>query len=194
MNACAGNKPVCKTIVHALAPRLRRIVKDKGAFPNDSAIFKPLWLVGAPVDFFLLEAAPQALHIHIVEPAALVVSAPSEAAALSALETFEATWSEKYAAIAPLWRKDWARLAPFFDYPPAIRKAVYTTNAVESLNYSLRRIVKDKGAFPNDEAIFKLLWLGLREASKKWKRPIRDWKAALNQFVIPYGDRVPIEQ
>ena len=89
---------------------------------------------------------------------------------------------------------DWARLAPFFDYPPAIRKAVYTTNAVESLNYSLRRIVKDKGAFPNDEAIFKLLWLGLREASKKWKRPIRDWKAALNQFVILYGDRVPIEQ
>ena len=63
----------------------------------------------------------------------------------------------------------------------------------QSLNYSLRRIVKDKGAFPNDEAIFKLLWLGLREASKKWKRPIRDWKAALNQFVILYGDRVPIE-
>ena len=63
----------------------------------------------------------------------------------------------------------------------------------ESLNYSLRRIVKDKGAFPNDEAISELLRLGLREASKKWKRPIRDWKAALNQFVILYGERVPIE-
>ena len=123
-----------------------------------------------------------------------IYAAASEEAALSALDAFEATWSDKYAAIAPLWRKDWARLAPFFDYPPAIRKAVYTTNAVESLNYSLRRIVKDKGAFPNDEAIFKLLWLGLQEASKKWKRPIRDWKAALNQFVILYGDRVPIEQ
>ena len=123
-----------------------------------------------------------------------IYAAPSEETALSALDTFEAAWSKKYAAIAPLWRKDWARLAPFFDYPPAIRKAVYTTNAVESLNYSLRRIVKDKGAFPNDEAIFKLLWLGLREASKKWKRPIRDWKAALNQFVILYGDRVPIDQ
>ena len=70
----------------------------------------------------------------------------------------------------------------------------HTTNAVEPLNYSLCRIVKDKGAFPNDEAIFKLLWLGLREASKKWKRLIRDWKAALNQFVILYGHRVPIEQ
>ena len=82
-----------------------------------------------------------------------------------------AAWSEQYAVIAPLWRKNWARLAPFFDYPAAIRKAAYTTNAVESLNYSLRRIVKDKGVFPNDEAIFKLLWLGLREASKKCKRP-----------------------
>ena len=123
-----------------------------------------------------------------------IYAAPSEEAALSALETFESTWGEKYAAIAPLWRKDWARLTPFFDYPAAIRKAVYTTNAIESLNYSLRRIVKDKGAFPNDEAISELLWLGLREASKKWKRPIHDWKAALNQFVILYGDRVPIEQ
>ena len=90
--------------------------------------------------------------------------------------------------------RDWERLTPFFDYAPAIRKVVYTTNAIESLNYSLRKIVKGRGAFPNDDAVRKLLYLGLREASKKWKRPIRDWKAALNQFVILYGDRVPIEQ
>ena len=70
----------------------------------------------------------------------------------------------------------------------------HATNAIESLNYSLRKIVKGRGAFPNDDAVRKLLYLGLREASKKWKRPIRDWKAALNQFVILYGDRVPIEQ
>ena len=81
-----------------------------------------------------------------------------------------------------------------FDYRPAIHKAVYRTNAVESLNYSLRKIVKVRGAYPNDEAVCKLLYLGLREASKKWKRPIRSWKAALNQFVILYGDRVPREQ
>ncbi len=123
-----------------------------------------------------------------------VYAAPSEEAALAALEAFEQEWSEKYPAIAPLWRKDWERLAPFFDYAPAIRKVVYTTNAIESLNYSLRKIVKGRGAFPNDDAVRKLLYLGLREASKKWKRPIRDWKAALNQFVILYGDRVPIEQ
>ena len=123
-----------------------------------------------------------------------VYAAPSEEAALAALEAFERQWSEKYPAIAPLWRKDWERLAPFFDYAPAIRKVVYTTNAIESLNYSLRKIVKGRGAFPNDDAVRKLLYLGLREASKKWKRPIRDWKAALNQFVILYGDRVPIDQ
>ncbi len=123
-----------------------------------------------------------------------VYTAPSEEAALAALEAFERQWSEKYPAIAPLWRKDWERLAPFFDYAPAIRKVVYTTNAIESLNYSLRKIVKGRGAFPSDDAVRKLLYLGLREASKKWKRPIRDWKAALNQFVILYGDRVPIEQ
>ena len=88
-------------------------------------------------------------------------------------------------------RRDWARLPTFYDYPLAIRKAIYTTNAIESLNYSLRRVIKAKGAFPNDEAVFKMLWLALREASKKWKRPIRDWKSALNQFVILYGDRIP---
>ena len=77
-----------------------------------------------------------------------VYTAPSEEAALAALEAFERQWSEKYPAIAPLWRKDWERLTPFFDYAPAIRKVVYTTNAIESLNYSLRKIVKGRGRFP----------------------------------------------
>ncbi len=102
-------------------------------------------------------------------------SVASEEAALAALEAFERQWSEKYPAIAPLRRKDRERLTPFFDYAPAIRKVVYTTNAIESLNYSLRKIVQGRGAFPNDDAVRKLLYLGLCEASKKWKRPIRDW-------------------
>ena len=84
-------------------------------------------------------------------------------------------------------------MATFFDYPPAIRKVVYTTNAIESLNYSLRRVIRDKGSFPNDEAVLKLLWLALNEASKKWTRPVKNWKDALNQFVILYGDRMPNE-
>ena len=80
----------------------------------------------------------------------------------------------------------------FFDYPPAIRKVVYTTNAIESLNYSLRKIIKGRGAFPHDDAIKKLLYLGLHNASKKWTMPIRDWKAALNQSIILFGDRLPV--
>jgi transposase-like protein len=121
-----------------------------------------------------------------------IYTAPTEAAARAALVAFTEQWGEQYSAIAPAWQKNWARLTPFFDYPPAIRKVVYTTNAVESLNYSLRKVIKGRGAFPHDDAIRKLLYLGLRNVAKKWTMPIRDWKAALNQFIILYGDRVPV--
>ena len=121
-----------------------------------------------------------------------IYTAPTEAAASAALVAFTEQWGEQYSAIAPAWQKNWARLTPFFDYPPAIRKVVYTTNAVESLNYSLRKVIKGRGAFPHDDAIRKLLYLGLRNVAKKWTMPIRDWKTALNQFIILYGDRVPV--
>ncbi len=121
-----------------------------------------------------------------------IYTAPTEAAASAALVAFTEQWGAQYPAIAPAWQKNWARLTPFFDYPPAIRKVVYTTNAIESLNYSLRKVIKGRGAFPHDDAIRKLLYLGLRNVAKKWTMPIRDWKAALNQFIILYGDRVPV--
>lgn len=121
-----------------------------------------------------------------------IYTAPTEAAASAALVAFTEQWGAQYSAIAPAWQKNWARLTPFFDYPPAIRKVVYTTNAIESLNYSLRKVIKGRGAFPHDDAIRKLLYLGLRNVAKKWTMPIRDWKAALNQFIILYGDRVPV--
>ena len=79
----------------------------------------------------------------------------------------------------------------FFHYPPEIRRVIYTTNAIESLNYSLRKVLKNRGAFPNDESICKLFYLALSRIAKKWTMPIRNWKAALNQFVILFGDRVP---
>jgi len=107
-----------------------------------------------------------------------------------ALERFSERWDDKYPAITPSWRADWQRLTVFFDYPREIRKIVYTTNAIESLNYSMRKVLKNRGAFPNDESIMKLMFMGLKNVAKKWTRPIRDWKAALNQFVILYGDRV----
>ena len=108
-----------------------------------------------------------------------------------ALERFSERWDEKYPAISPSWRADWQRLTVFFDFPPEIRRVVYTTNAIESLNYSMRKVLKNRGAFPNDESILKLMYLGLNRVAKRWTMPIRNWKAALNQFVIRYGDRVP---
>ena len=109
-----------------------------------------------------------------------------------ALESFSQRWDTKYPAIGPSWRADWARVTVFFDYPPEIRRVIYTTNAIESLNYSMRKLLKNRGAFPSDEAIFKLLYLGLKRVEKKWTMPIRNWKEALNQFVIMYADRVPV--
>jgi transposase-like protein len=108
-----------------------------------------------------------------------------------ALEQFALTWDPHYPTISTNWRRDWARLTVFFDYPPEIRKVIYTTNAIESLNYSLRKVLKKRGAFPTDEAIVKVLHLGLQRIAKKWTAPIPDWKRALNQFAILLGDRVP---
>ncbi len=115
----------------------------------------------------------------------------ADAAALR-LEQFAHKRGERYAAIAPGWERNRERLTPFFDHPPAVRKVVYTTNAIGSLNCSSRKVTKGRGAFPHDDAIRKLLYPGLRNASRKWTLPIRDWKAALDQFIILFGDRVPI--
>lgn len=120
-----------------------------------------------------------------------VYASPTLDAAESAIETFEEKWNVKYPVIAASWRNDWERLTVFFDFPPEIRKVIYTTNAIESLNYSMRRVLKKRGAFPNDESIMKLLYLGLNSVAKKWTMPVQNWKAALNQFAILFGDRIP---
>lgn len=105
----------------------------------------------------------------------------------NAFTRFGDKWDEKYPAISPSWKADWDRLTVFFDYPPAIRRVIYTTNAIESLNYSLRRLLKNRGAFPTDESIMKVFYLALKNISKKWTMPIQNWKQALNQFVIILG-------
>ena len=121
-----------------------------------------------------------------------VYGATTLTAAEQALERFADRWDTKYPAISPSWLADWDRLTVFFDYPPAIRRAVYTTNAIESLNYSLRKVLKGRSAFPNDESIIKVLYMGLQHVAKKWTQPIPEWKAALNQFVMLFGERVPM--
>jgi putative transposase len=121
-----------------------------------------------------------------------IYGATTLAAAEQALERFADRWDTKYPAISPSWLADWDRLTVFFDYPPAIRRAVYTTNAIESLNYSLRKVLKGRSAFPNDESIMKVLYMGLQHVAKKWTQPIPEWKAALNQFVLLFGERVQV--
>ena len=103
---------------------------------------------------------------------------------------FEARWDEEYLPIGQSWRRNWNRLIPFFDYPPEIRKVIYTTNAIESVNMSLRKLTKNRGSFPSDDALLKLFYLALRNISLKWSMPIRDWKAALTRFTIEFGDRL----
>lgn len=116
-------------------------------------------------------------------------SATAEEAELR-LGEFEEKWDAEYLPIGQSWRRNWPRLIPFFDFPPEIRKVIYTTNAIESVNMSLRKLTKNRGSFPSDEALIKLFFLALRNISKKWTLPIRDWKAALTRFTIQFGERI----
>jgi putative transposase len=119
-----------------------------------------------------------------------------QAATLSEAEhqfdEFEQKWAMSYPVIAKSWRANWSRIVPMFGYPSEIRRAVYTTNTIESLNMTLRKITKNRSLFPNDEAVFKLMYLGLRNISKRWTMPIRDWSGAMNQLAILFEGRVPI--
>jgi transposase-like protein len=109
-----------------------------------------------------------------------------------ALADFAEKWDDQHPTISLSWRNNWARLSVFFDYPPEIRKVIYTTNAIESLNASLRKITKNRRSFPSDDSVMKILYLALHQISKKWTMPIRDWKAAMSQFMIMYSDRVSL--
>lgn len=122
-----------------------------------------------------------------------IYSAASAAEAEQRLAEFSLKWEAKFPTIAKAWRSNWARVIPFLAHPPEIRKAIYTTNTIESLNMSLRKVTKTRGSFPNDEAVFKLLYLALRNITKKWTRPVRDWKSALNRFAIIYENRLPVD-
>jgi putative transposase len=108
------------------------------------------------------------------------------------LTAFAKKWDASHPTIAKSWRNNWERIIPLFSYPPEIRKAIYTTNAIESLNMSLRKVTKNRGSFPNDEAMTKLLYLAMKNISKKWTLPIRDWKSAMNQFTILFEGRMPV--
>jgi putative transposase len=120
-----------------------------------------------------------------------IYSAATEAEAEQRLTEFSLKWDAKFPMIAKSWRSNWLRVIPLFAHPPEIRKIIYTTNAIESLNMSLRKVTKARGSFPNDEAVSKLLYLALRNIAKKWTMPVHAWKDALNRFAILYENRLP---
>jgi putative transposase len=119
-----------------------------------------------------------------------IYQAPTADAAEESLSAFESAWDNRYPAIGRSWRRNWEHVIPFFDFPPDIRRVIYTTNAIESLHSSIRKVIKNRGHFPNDEAATKLIYLALRNIEKKWKMPARTWKEALNQFAVLFEDRL----
>jgi putative transposase len=103
-------------------------------------------------------------------------------------------WDASYPMVSQIWRRNWDRIIPFFAYPGEIRKVIYTTNTIESLNMSLRKIIKMRGSFPNEDAAMKLLYLALRNAAKKWTMPVQNWSGALNRFSILWPERMPASE
>ncbi|MDR7019146.1 transposase-like protein [Aeromonas salmonicida] len=114
----------------------------------------------------------------------------TEREAQQALAAFGERWDSQYPQIARSWQNNWDNLITLFDYPPAIRKVIYTTNAIESLNSVLRKATKQRKLFPTDESALKVAFLAIQQASKKWTMPIQNWKPALNRFIIEFGDRL----
>ena len=119
-----------------------------------------------------------------------IYQAPTEEAASLALERFAEKWDATHPQISKSWRSHWPNLITLFEYPPDIRRVIYTTNAIESLNSVIRKATKQRKLFPSDDSAMKVVYLAIQAASKKWTMPIRNWKAALNRFMIDFGDRL----
>lgn len=121
-----------------------------------------------------------------------IYNAPNQEAAKLALDDFAKKWDSKYSYAVKSWRDNWEELTVFYEFPLEIRKIIYTTNLIENLNGKIRKYTKNKLSFPTDDAVMKSVYLALREATKKWTMPIRDWGIIINQFLIIYEKRVRI--
>jgi len=122
----------------------------------------------------------------------LIYTAPNREAAEAALKDFDNKWNSKYAYAVKSWYKNWEELSLFFDFPPEIRRIIYTTNIIENLNGKIRKYTSHKNSFPTDDAVKKSVYLAIREITKKWTQPIRNWGIILNQFIAIFGDRTRI--
>jgi transposase-like protein len=154
-------------------------------------------------------AKVQLCVVHLVRAALRYVSTQDSAAVVAdlkkiyqaatvleaeqALENFAQAWDAKYPTIAKTWRARWTDIITLFDFPPPIRKAIYTTNAIESVNSVIRKFTRNRKIYPSEESAFKIVYMAIREASRKWTLPIKHWKQALNHFAIMFEDRLPTE-
>jgi putative transposase len=120
----------------------------------------------------------------------LIYTAPTAEEAERQLEAFASRWDATHPTISQIWRRNWQRIIPFFAFPPDIRRVIYTTNAVESLHMTLRKVTKNRGSFPNEEAAMKLLYLAIQNVSRKWSF-VQGWREALNRFQILWPERMP---
>ena len=119
-----------------------------------------------------------------------IYQSATEQEACIELDNFAEKWDDKYPGISKSWRNNWPNLITFFDYPPDIKKAIYTTNAIESLNSVIRKSIKTRKLFPNDSSAVKVVYLAIQSASKKWTMPIRNWKPAMNRFMIEFEEQL----
>lgn len=158
----------------------------RAAYPQTSVQLCIVHLVRAALRYVSTEdSKPVARDLKKIYQAATVLEAEA------ALDEFAQVWDAKYPTIAKQWRAKWADIIPLFDFPPPIRKAIYTTNAIESVNSVIRKFTRNRKIYPNEESALKLVFMAIREAAKKWTKPIHHWKEALNHFAVLYEGRVP---
>jgi putative transposase len=156
------------------------------AYPQTSVQLCIVHLVRAALRYVSTEdARPVARDLKKIYQAATVLEAEA------ALAEFAQAWDAKYPTIAKQWRAKWADIVTLFDFPPPIRKAIYTTNAIESVNSVIRKFTRNRKIYPNEESALKLVFMAIREAAKKWTMPIHHWKQALNHFAVLYENRMP---
>lgn len=176
----------CRDILIAVTDGLKGMSEALAAvFPETTLQTCIVHLIRQSLDFAnWKERKPMATALRTI------YGAPSAEAAGAALDAFErGPWGQKFPTVVASWRRAWTHVIPFFAFPPDIRKVVYTTNALESVHAQLRKIIKTRGHFPNDEAATKLIWLALRNITAKWQRGAQHWRAAMNQFAILYEGR-----
>ncbi len=158
----------------------------RAAYPQTSVQLCIVHLVRAALRYVSTEDSKAVAHdLKKIYQAATVIEAEA------ALDQFAQAWDAKYPTIAKQWRTKWADVITLFDFPPPIRKAIYTTNAIESVNSVIRKFTKNRKIYPNDQSALKLVFMAIREAAKKWTMPIHHWKQALNHFAVLYEDRMP---